>query len=243
MGIRFAAIGGLATLFAVLAALYVDGRFDRLDSYALEHWMPGLSAEPGQEVWPPIYGLFLPFTLDASTWEVAISLLTYPASALVSFLAFAGCCIVLWRRGERFPALVWALSWFAANAIGVTLKASLARPLLYHEDDAGVVHHLVGYNQSFPSGHTIRAVMVAGILVYVWRRALAPAVVWALAVSVTLVIVAAHVPADVVGGLVFGLLVVVVVTTVADSRRLEAWSAERWALLRRAPSGPNGRAD
>jgi hypothetical protein len=48
--------------------------------------------------------------------------------------------------------------------------------------------------------------------------------------------------ADVIGGLVFGLLVVVVITTVAGSRRLEAWSAEPWVLLRRAPSGLNGRA-
>ena len=237
VGARYVAIGALLAAFVILSVLYVGGRFDRLDSYALEHWMHGLEPESDTDKWPAISGLFMPFSLDSAWWEALLGLVGYPASALVSFLVFATCCVVLWRRGARFPALAWGLSWFAANAIEVGLKASLMRPPLHAVDAAGVEHHLRGFDHAFPSGHTVRAVMVAGLLVYVSRRLLAPAVLWALAVPVALVLGGAHVPADTLGGIVFGLLAVVVTWTVADSPRLESWCVARWALLRGAPGG------
>jgi membrane-associated phospholipid phosphatase len=76
--------------------------------------------------------------------------------------------------------------------------------------------------------------MLAGLLAYLWRRLAWPVALWALTVPVLLVISAAHVPGDVIGGLVFGLLVVVTTSTVAESERLESWLGARWPVLRRA---------
>ena len=39
--------------------------------------------------------------------------------------------LVLWRRGRRRAALVWAAAWIAGNAIEVLTKATLTRPPLY----------------------------------------------------------------------------------------------------------------
>jgi membrane-associated phospholipid phosphatase len=231
---RYAAIGALAAALVLLAVLHVDGRFDRLDRYGLDRWMPGLDPEPETSEWPSVWGLFFPFSLDTSWWEKLLSVATYPASALVSFLVFAAGCVVLWRRGARVPALVWGCSWFVANAVEVGLKASLTRPPLYAVDSAGVEHHLRGFDHAFPSGHTLRAVMLAGLLAYLWRQLAWPVALWALTVPVLLVISAAHVPGDVIGGLVFGLLVVVTTTTLADSPRVEAWLVGRLPVLRHA---------
>jgi membrane-associated phospholipid phosphatase len=232
--LRYTAIGVLTAALVLLAFLHVGGRFDRLDRYALGHWMPALDPEPDTEKWPSVWGLFAPFSLDDPWWERLLALGTYPASALVSFLVFAAGCVVLWRRGARLAALVWGCSWFAANAVEVALKASLVRPPLYALGSDGVEHHLRGFDHAFPSGHTLRAVMVAGLLVYLWRRLLWPAAVWALTVPVLLVVSASHVPADVIGGLVFGLLVVVTTVTVAESEWLESRLGARWPVLRRA---------
>jgi membrane-associated phospholipid phosphatase len=211
---------GLAAAFAVLAALHVDGRLAALDRYAVEHWMPGLDASPDSRTWPAITGLFRPFSLDAPAWEKAVGLVTYPASVLISLLAFALACRALVRRGRHVAALVWGCSWFVANAVEVLLKWSLSRPPLYGAGEDGRIHHLRGFDHAFPSGHTLRALMVAGLLVYVWGRVASPAVVWALLVPPLLVVAGDHVPADVIAGLVFGLLVVLVTAALATVLRL-----------------------
>jgi undecaprenyl-diphosphatase len=67
------------------------------------------------------------------------------------------------------------------------------------------------FHGSFPSGHTIRALLVA-TLVIAFRPALrAPALVWFVGAVVALVVVAAHTPSDVLGGLLVGLALVLAV--------------------------------
>jgi hypothetical protein len=54
----------------------------------------------------------------------------------------------------------------------------------------------------------MRAVLVAGVLLYVWRRVGLVAAAWAALMPIFLVAASWHVPSDVAGGIVFGLIAV-----------------------------------
>ena len=73
----------------------------------------------------------------------------------------------------------------------------------------------------------MRAVLVAGVVAFVWRRVGWPAAVWALLVPVCLVASSAHVPSDVAGGLIFGLLVVLVTYAAIGTARLRRLGRNR----------------
>jgi membrane-associated phospholipid phosphatase len=198
----------LAVAFGVLAALVVAGHLDSLDRYAIDHWMPGLEPERARDTIPPVEGVFLPFELTASPWwDRLLDSVMYPASVLVSFTIFAVGSCVLWRRGAKVVAVAWGALWFVANALEVGAKIAISKPALYATQD-GTTHHLAAFDHSYPSGHMMRAVLVTALVLYVWRRLGRVAAAWAAAVPVCLVVAAWHVPSDVAGGLLFGLLMV-----------------------------------
>ena len=205
------AIAALAVAFAVLAGLVAGGRLDSLDHYGVGHWMAGLDPAKARETIPPVEGVFLPFNLDpAPWWKRTLDSVMYPASIVVSLSLFAIGCVVLWRRGWKVAAVVWGASWFVANAIEVTVKAAIEKPALSQTKD-GTSYHLASFDHSFPSGHAMRSVLLAGLVLYVWRRLGLAAAAWAAIVPFCLVAASWHVPSDVAGGLLFGLLAVLVV--------------------------------
>jgi membrane-associated phospholipid phosphatase len=202
-----AALAGLALAFAVLAGLVLGGALTRLDRHAVAHWMPGFDPSRAHHVIPPVSGIFMPFALDSTAWEQAADVFTYPASVLVSILVYAAGCAVLLRRGDRAAALVWAVVWPAANVVEVALKAAIERPALYGAKH-GTLYHVRSFDHSFPSGHSMRAVLVAGLVWYVWRRLGPWAAAWAALGPAALVVSSAHVPSDTAGGVLLGLVVV-----------------------------------
>lgn len=132
-----------------------------------------------------IGGLFKPQSESTLGGTVA-SLWAYPASPFISALIVLPCARLLPRReGTAAIAL-----WLVANGVELIGKVAVSRP------SVGVP----GFSDSFPSGHTIRAFVVAAVLAWTWRRASVPAVVWALGVACALVAIGDHVPTDVVGG-------------------------------------------
>jgi len=197
----------VAAVFVALAALVVGGRLASLDRYAAEHWMPGMDPAAATDSVPSLTGLFVPLHLDSAWWQAALDAATYPASVLVSFLVFVAVGVVLIRRGSRVAALVWAALWVGANAVEVMLKVALEKPAILL-DGHGATYHLAAFDHSFPSGHAMRAVLVAAAIAVIWPRLQWPAAIWALLVPVLLVVSSAHVPSDVAGGLLFGLLAV-----------------------------------
>ncbi|HZC30218.1 MAG TPA: hypothetical protein VE261_01790, partial [Gaiellaceae bacterium] len=78
--------------------------------------------------------------------------------------------------------------WAIGNVVEELCKLTLTRPALYH---GGI--HLVAFDHSYPSGHTIRAVVLAAA----WP----PARPWAVAAIAMLEIGGFHVPTDIAGGL------------------------------------------
>jgi membrane-associated phospholipid phosphatase len=186
-------------LFLLLAVLVANGRFTHLDQRAVSNLMPWLR--------PPFHSglqatqLFLPGIGD-SLGEAIVSLLSYPAGAVPSAAVLVCCTISLRRRGLGRAAVVWWGAWLVANAVEVAGKAIVVRPALYSH---GL--HVTAYDQSYPSGHMLRAAVLSAAVVYTWRRAW-PLLFWLPATAVALVALGAHTPTDVAGAALAALAVV-----------------------------------
>jgi membrane-associated phospholipid phosphatase len=178
----------LACAFAALAALVAAGVFTRFDQWTVNHLMPGAnlhSEEPGL-----LDGLVpLLHSNWGSGYAVAANIVTLPASFLVS-LAIAFAC-----------SRVLGFALVAAVAVEVVCKELLTRPALYDGS-----FHIVPFDSSFPSGHTLRTVIVAGAIAWRWPRARYPAVAWAIASLVLLQLAGWHTPTDIAGGVLLGAL-------------------------------------
>ena len=175
----------LAAAFATLAALVAGGAFTRLDQWSIDHVMPGAHARAARsglsEGLVPLLGAHWNGALG-----VAANIVTLPASFLLSL------AIVAWRS----RALAFVL--LAAVAVEVVCKEVIVRPALYIG-----AHHIVAFDSSFPSGHTLRAVIVAAAL---WPLVGAWAAVWAVVSIALLELAGWHTPTDVAGGVLLAVL-------------------------------------
>jgi membrane-associated phospholipid phosphatase len=124
-----------------------------------------------------------------SGWTIAANVVTLPAGFLVS-LALAA----LLSRRLAFVVL-------AAVAVEALCKTALTGPALY---DGGV--HITAFDSSFPSGHALRAVILAGAVAVLRPRYRVLAVAWAVVAILLLEAAGWHTPTDVVGGVMLGLL-------------------------------------
>jgi len=175
-----------ALAFGLLAVLVAAGACARLDQWGVDHLMPG--GHVAQAKGSLVEGLV---PLLGAHWNgalsVAANVVTLPASFLIAV------AIVAWRSRAL------ALGLVAAVAVEVICKETIARPKLLSG-----ARHIAAFDSSFPSGHTLRTVIVAAALVPlvgVW------AIVWALASIVLLQLAGWHTPTDIAGGLLLGALV------------------------------------
>jgi len=166
--------------FAALAVAVAAGVFTGLDQWGVNHLMPGGHFNDGQ---PSLLDSLIPLagTHWGSAWSVLVNVVTVPASFLVAL------AIVAWRSRVLAALIV------AAVAVETLCKEVLSRPELHHG-----ARHVVAFDDSFPSGHTIRAVIVAGAIASPWATA------WAVAASVLPELAGWHTPTDVAGGLLLG---------------------------------------
>jgi membrane-associated phospholipid phosphatase len=225
--LRGAGMAAVAAGFGVLAGLVVSGTFTRLDQYAVDHWMLALSSNPEQPTPTINLGLIRPFSWHIPWWHKLLGLLTYPASVLISGLAFVTIAWLLRRRGQTVAAVVWVAAWIVGNAVEVLGKGGLDRPELFKDGSRGSRLHITNFDSSFPSGHTMRAVLVAWLLGYAWRRAAPLAALWTALVPFALVVSGDHTPTDVAGGLLVGLFFALAAEAVLASRlvRSRSWKA------------------
>lgn len=118
--------------------------------------------------------------------------------------------VLLWRR-NRLAALVYPLTLVVGAVLNIGLKAAVGRPRP-PAPDTGVSL------ASFPSGHTLQATLLLGLLPMVVaaagagprarRAATAVAVAGIAAVGLSRVYLGAHWPTDVVGGVLVGLALI-----------------------------------
>jgi membrane-associated phospholipid phosphatase len=206
-----------AAALAVFTVLVVTGALTGIDDWGIDHVMPALDPySHGGLV--HLEGLWRPFPLDAVWWDKLLDVYLYPASFLVSALVVAALCTRLARRGAVVPAIVWVGAWLAANAAELVGKLGLERPEVHWSNGARPVH-VVPFDQSYPSGHSARAVVLAALVAYVFPRARYAAAAWVVLVPAGLVVAGDHTVSDVVGGTLLGLLIALVAHAM-----IRAWS-------------------
>ena len=154
-------------------------------------------------------------------------IVTLPGQVIVSFLLVATAAGALWARGRLAAAVAWLAAWALAAAVEVTFRLTLTRPPLYRH---GV--HLVAFDASWPSGHTLRCALVAAALAVARPHLRVPLGIWLAGALVLLEVAGFHTPTDIAGGLL--LATVAVAGAVALDR---SGLFGRRTALRRAPAG------
>jgi membrane-associated phospholipid phosphatase len=198
--LRRAAAAALAAASVALAILVDHGVFHGVDQYAVDHWMPWLSRTHHPVV--SLRALFVPAVVSRSWLGTLVDLATYPASAFPSAVVVG---LVALRVRRPLGTLLVAL-WVAANVVELAGKLLVERPSLTRVY-AGEPVHIAAFDHSLPSGHTLRAFVVATALAAAWRWGRF-AFLWAAAMPFALVALGAHAPLDVVAGvLAYGALV------------------------------------
>src|SRR5262249_28139381 len=144
--------------------------------------------------------------------RLVTNLWTFPASAGISFVLFAAGCLLFLSRGNRRAAFLWAALWVAGNAVEVLCKSVLERPPLFALVH-GVPFHLSGFDNSYPSGHTLRSLLLAGLIAALWPRTRVPAFAWAAVALPLLVLAGFHTPSDIVGGMLLAGLLLATTTS------------------------------
>ncbi|HEY5058846.1 MAG TPA: hypothetical protein VII51_07490 [Gaiellaceae bacterium] len=191
-----------AVAFAVFSVLVAAGAFTGLDQWAIDHAMTGIhragtKPTPADALVPMLHTNF------GSALDVAAGLVTAPASIVLSLLLTGACCVALHRRAHEGAAKAWAAAWVAGNAVEELCKSTLARPALYRH---GL--HVVAFDSSYPSGHTIRSIVVAAAVAAAWPAARPWTAAWAVASLVLLEVDALHTPSDIAGGVLVSVLLV-----------------------------------
>jgi membrane-associated phospholipid phosphatase len=182
---RRSAVAGLAAAYAALAVAVATGALNGVDQWAIDHVMPGVGISSAE---PTLVEAAVPL-LHAGwgTWlHVVANVVTLPAQGLVSL------AILLVLRDLRRLA-----AWLGVDAVELLCKQVIVRPPLYHD---GV--HLVAFDSSFPSGHTLRSLVVAAAVAAAWPRARWAVAAWAASSLLLLELAGHHVPSDIAGGVV-----------------------------------------
>ena len=192
-----AAGGGLFLLTAVLVA---RGALQGVDGYAVAHWMPWL--RPRVHTPLSAASLLSPEPRGPAGAKL-LDLWIYPAAVVPSAVIVAAASVRLRRAGATRAAVTWCVLWAAANAIELAGKALVARPALY-ATVGGVRVHVTGFDQALPSGHTLRALVLAGAVASAWRRGWL-GYVWAATVPFALLAIGWHTPTDIAAALFAGL--------------------------------------
>ncbi|HLK44887.1 MAG TPA: phosphatase PAP2 family protein, partial [Acidimicrobiales bacterium] len=99
----------------------------------------------------------------------------------------------------RVDGVTMCALWLAGNILEGFGKLTITRPALYK---AHV--HAAAFDNSLPSGHTIRSLVAAAAIYLAWRARWAW--LWALVVLVALVVTGAHTPTDIVAGVLVGVV-------------------------------------
>ncbi len=212
---RFALLGGLAAGLAVLSALVQAGALSTIDQFSADHLMPWLV--PGNSSGVTSESFYRAFPLHSPNAIKVLDLWTYPCSVLVSGLIMIVTGAILWRRYGLPAGLAPAAAWVLANGLEVVGKGVLTKPDVFGTAYGQRVP-VVPFDDSFPSGHMTRGVVVAWAVALVWRRATPWLVVWASLVGPALVLSSAHTITDAVGGALVGLLAVVAVHPLGVAR-------------------------
>jgi membrane-associated phospholipid phosphatase len=193
----------LLAAFVVLTGLVAAHALRPVDRYAIDHLMPYASdsvagtiapSEPQNAVKPIAHGhRSLPQSIAALAFAPADSI-----SALL--LAALTTVVIRRRRGPWRAGLVWIAALFAGLAVEGLGKLLIPQvKFTYSSVVLGVK-----IEGTYPSGHTMRSVIVATMIASLWPRVRPFAIAWVLYVTAVLELGGLHVPSDIAGGYLIG---------------------------------------
>jgi len=203
-----------ATFMLLALAVAVDaGKVAGFDQWSVTQLMP-LQDHPTGE----------PSALDRATSPLAaverptnsaltrsLFAVTVPFAPLPAVLLAGAGAFVLVIRGRRRAAAAWCGALAAALIVEAAFKHVVERPLVYKIDSST---HLARpadtLNRSFPSGHAVRAVVLAGLVLELAPGLASIAFAAAGITSALTVVLSMHTPTDVSGGLLLGFILLAV---------------------------------
>jgi membrane-associated phospholipid phosphatase len=187
--------------------------------------------------WHPLLGVDGDISRTTHRWAVRDHALTHVVRVLsdwvwdpltMRLVCAAAAVWLVWRHAAWWTALWLAATVTLAAIAQQTIKDAVGRPRPVWPDPVDSAHYA-----AFPSGHAMTAAVVCGLLLWLlrrfgpgrvgWRTAVAVAVVSVVGVGVTRVWLGVHWPSDVLGGWLFGALVVALAVMV------HAWPRRRRA--------------
>jgi membrane-associated phospholipid phosphatase len=147
--------------------------------------------------------------IQHSNWQSWTDPAEIPFAALILLAA-----LIKMRQRPRLVAL-WIAAFGASLVIEVIGKALVERPFAATNTFLGT--SIV--QGSFPSGHTMRAIVVAGAVGTAWPRLRWPAIAWAAFTAVMVEVSGMHSPSEVIGGILGGLAIVTAVWASGGTQR------------------------
>jgi membrane-associated phospholipid phosphatase len=171
-----------AATFVILGALVQITDFDRLNAFSVRHLQP-IAGGKGH---PRLNNL--------------ADLIVSPGAPSLALLVIAVCAAILYSQGRRWAAAAWPATLAMAFLIEIVSKIVISQ----HRSGVWQGYGFT-FDSSFPSGHMLRAVLVAGALSAVWPQLRTPLNWWCGVVAVCLLITGFHLPTDIVGGLLAGI--------------------------------------
>ncbi|MDX6520243.1 MAG: superfamily [Gaiellales bacterium] len=208
---RIGVITGLAAAVAALAVLVDSGRLASLDRFARSHLSP-LQAGPAGR------GRGEPLQLIAGATDAIISVAGIAVSVLLVLLAA--------RRLTRSSRPQLAGLWLGALTAGFAIELAAKAVVHQQHPDLRVICGGLGaggFDASFPSGHAIRSMILAGMASALWPHLRWRFVLAALAVDLALLLNGIHPLSDIVAGGMAGSALWLAVESL--SRRLPPRSA------------------
>lgn len=214
----FAASGLSAAVFVLLAVLVDTGVLSGIDSFATRHLMPWRLPDEEWEFFGPL------FSYHGHGFDIR-QIVRAPASAAPSAIIIAGGCAYLWIRGWRALSILWLAAFLVGAAVEGFCKHVVAKPPPEAIRDDALVE-LTGFVNSFPSGHALRAALIAGVLACCWPRVTPFLVAWVIVVGVVTELYTIHTPTDIVGGYLLAGSLICGVFAVAETVRAPAAACE-----------------
>ena len=90
----------------------------------------------------------------------------------------------------------------------------------------GALVELTGFVTSFPSGHALRAALIAAVLACCWPRATPFLVAWVIVVGVVTELYTIHTPSDIIGGYLLAGSLICAVFAIAQTVHAPATARE-----------------
>jgi membrane-associated phospholipid phosphatase len=193
----------LAAAFAVLTVLVAAHALRPVDRYAIDHLQPFSPEHVAGTIAPALPQRALrPILAGDRSPAEAIAAIAFAPADSISALVLAGVAAAILLRRRR-PWRV-AVTWVGAVGVGLAVEGTgkLLVPQIQFSPPSTTLG--ITLHNTYPSGHSMRAVIVAAMVTALWPRARSLAIAWVVYITAVLELGGLHVPSDIAGGLLVG---------------------------------------